>query len=279
MVAVTTDSAQLSSLPPARGRASLAGTIRSEFTKIRSVRSTYWTMLVLLVITIGIGALVSWLTGSHWDQASASQKAGFDPTSNALVGLFFGQFVIVVLGAMTITAEYSTGMIRTSLTSMPRRGVFYLAKALVFTVVALVIGEIASFVAFFLGQALLGTAPVHISTTLSAPHVLRAVIGGGLFIAACGLFAYGIGTLVRHTAGAISIAIGVLFVVPIIVNFLPSSWNNDILRWLPSEGGQAIWRTTQAAHEWPAWGEFSIFLAYTAAVLIAGYILFRKRDA
>jgi ABC-type transport system involved in multi-copper enzyme maturation permease subunit len=279
MAAVTTDGTQLSSLPPTRGRANLAGTIRSEFTKIRSVRSTYWTMLVLLVITIGIGALVSWLTGSHWDQASASQKATFDPTSNALVGLFFGQFVIVVLGAMTITAEYSTGMIRTSLTSMPRRGVFYVAKALVFTVVALVIGEVASFVAFFLGQALLGTAPVHISTTLSAPHVLRAVVGGGLFVAACGLFAYGIGTLVRHTAGAISIAIGVLFVVPIIVNFLPSSWNNDILRWLPSEGGQAIWRTTQAAHEWPAWGEFGVFLAYTAVVLIAGYILFRKRDA
>jgi ABC-type transport system involved in multi-copper enzyme maturation permease subunit len=98
-------------------------------------------------------------------------------------------------------------------------------------------------------------------------------------VAACGLFAFGIGTMVRHTAAAISVAIGVLFVVPIIVNFLPSSWNNDILRFLPSEGGQAIWRTTQAAHEWPAWGEFSVFLAYTAAVLIAGYILFRKRDA
>ena len=161
---------------------------------MRSVRSTYWTMIVLLVVTIGIGALVTWLTGSHWNQASASDKASFDPTSNALVGLFFGQFVIVVLGAMTITAEYSTGMIRTSLTAMPRRGIFYVAKALVFTVTALVIGEVASFVAFFLGQALLGTAPVHISTTLGAPHVLRAVIGGGLFIAVCGLFAYGIGT-------------------------------------------------------------------------------------
>jgi ABC-2 type transport system permease protein len=279
MAAVTTDNTRLSSLPPTRGRANLAGTIRSEFTKIRSVRSTYWTMLVLLVITIGIGALVSWLTGSHWNQASLSQRATFDPTSNSLVGLFFGQFVIVVLGAMTITSEYSTGMIRTSLTAMPRRGVFYVAKALVFTVVALVIGEVSSFVAFFLGQALLGTAPVHISTTLSAPGVLRAVVGGGLFIAACGLFSYGIGALVRHTAAAISIAIGVLLVVPIIVNFLPSSWNNDIIRFLPSEGAAAIWRTTQAAHEWPAWGEFGVFLGYTAAVLIAGYILFRKRDA
>ena len=279
MAAVTTERTSLSGLPSANGRANLAGVIRSEITKVRSVRSTYWTMIVLLVITIGIGALVSWLTGSHWSQASASDKAGFDPASRALVGLYFGQFVIVVLGSMTITAEYSTGMIRTSLTAMPRRGVFYLAKALVFTVVALIIGEVASFVAFFLGQALLGTAPVPISTTLGAPHVLRAVIGGGLFVAACGLFAFGIGTLVRHTAAAISIAIGVLFVVPIIVNFLPSSWNNDILRFLPSEGGTAIWRTTQAAHEWPAWGEFSVFLGYTALVLIAGYILFRRRDA
>ena len=279
MATVTSERTSLSGLPPAKGRANLAGTLRSELTKIRSVRSTYWTMIVLFVVTVGLGALVTWLTASHYNQMSLSQRATFDPTSNALVGLYFGQFVIVVLGAMTITAEYSTGMIRTSLTAMPRRGVFYLAKATVFTVVALIIGEIASFVAFFVGQALLGTASQDISTTLSAPHVLRAVIGGGLFIAACGLFAYGIGTLVRHTAAAISVAIGALFVVPIIVNFLPSSWNHDIVRFLPSEGGLAIWRTTQAAHEWPAWGEFGVFLAYTAAVLIAGYILFRKRDA
>ena len=279
MAAVTTESTRLSTVPPAKGRANLAGTLRSEFTKIRSVRSTYWTMIVLFIVAVGIGALVTYLTASHWNQASLSQRATFNPTSNSLVGLYFGQFVIVVLGALTITAEYSTGMIRTSLTAMPRRGVFYLAKALVFTAMALVIGEITSFVAFFVGQALLGVAPVHVSTTLSAPHVLRAVIGGGLFIAACGLLAFGIGTLVRHTAAAISIAIGVLFVVPIIVNFLPSSWSNDIMRWLPSEGGLAIWQTTQQAHEWPAWGEFSVFLGYTAAVLIAGYILFRRRDA
>jgi ABC-type transport system involved in multi-copper enzyme maturation permease subunit len=279
MAAVTTESTRLSTVPPARGRANLAGTLRSEFTKIRSVRSTYWTMIVLFIVAVGIGALVTYLTASHWNQASLSQRATFNPTSNSLVGLYFGQFVIVVLGALTMTAEYSTGMIRTSLTAMPRRGVFYLAKALVFTAVALVIGEITSFVAFFVGQALLGVAPVHVSTTLSAPHVLRAVIGGGLFIAACGLFAFGIGTLVRHTAAAISITIGALFVVPIIVNFLPSSWSDDIMRWLPSEGGLAIWQTTQQAHEWPAWGEFSVFLGYTAAVLIAGYILFRKRDA
>jgi ABC-2 type transport system permease protein len=279
MAAVTQQNTRLSALPPAKGRAGLAGTLRSEVTKIRSVRSTYWTMIVLFVVAVGIGALITWLTASHWDQASLSQRATFQPARNSMIGLYFAQFVIVVLGALTITAEYSTGMIRTSLAAMPRRGVFLLAKGLVFTVAALIIGEVTSFVAFFVGQALLDTAPQHISTTLGAPHVLRAVVGGGLFIAACGLLAFGIGTLVRHTAAAISITIGVLFVVPIIVNFLPTSWNNDIVRWLPSEGGLAIWNTAQVAHEWPAWGEFSVLLGYVAAVLIAGYIVFRRRDA
>src|ERR1700735_4969588 len=279
MAAITTLDPRLHTLPPATGRAGLRGALASEFTKLRSVRSTYWALAALLIVSIGVGALV--MGGESGSLIhNPGNRAGFDGTQVSLIPFFeIGQLIIGVLGAMTITAEYSTGMIRTSLTAMPRRGVFYLAKALVFTAIALVIGEVASFVAFFLGQALLGTAPVHISTTLSAPHVLRAVVGGGLFIAVCGLFSYGIATLVRHTAGAISIAIGVLFVVPIIVNFLPTSWNNDILRWLPSEGGQAIWRTTQAAHEWPAWGEFSVFLGYTAVVLIAGYILFRRRDA
>jgi len=277
MATVTTEGARLSALPPPSGRAGLIGTLRSEFTKIRSVRSTYWTMLVLFVICVGLGALVTGLTAAHWNQAGPGTRASFDPTRNSLVGLYFGQFVIVVLGALTITSEYSTGLIRTALTAMPRRGIFYVAKALVFTAVALVIGEVTSFIAFFLGQTLLSSQ--HIQTTLGAPNVLRAVIGGGLFIAMTGLFSFGIGTLVRHTAAAISIAIGVLFVVPIIVNFLPSSWTNDIMRWLPSEGGLAIWNPHQQAHEWSAWPEFAVFCGYTAAVLIAGFILFRNRDA
>jgi ABC-2 type transport system permease protein len=277
MATVTTEGARLSSLSAPSGRAGLMGALRSEFTKIRSVRSTYWTMLVLFVICVGLGALVTALTAAHYNQMGPGQRATFDPTRNSLVGLYFGQFVIVVLGALTITSEYSTGMIRTALTAMPRRGIFYLAKTLVFTAVALVIGLVTSFVAFFLGQALLSSK--HIETTLGGPHVLRAVIGGGLFLAVTGLFALGIGALVRHTAAAISAAIGVLFVLPIIVNFLPSSWSNDIMRWLPSEGGLAIWNPNQQANEWSAWPEFAVFCAYTAAVLIAGFILFRKRDA
>ena len=185
MATVTTEGTRLSALPPPSGRAGLIGTLRSEFTKIRSVRSTYWTHAG------PVRDLRRPRRPGHRADRSALEpgvdqatRATFDPTRNSLVGLYFGQFVIVVLGALTITSEYSTGMIRTALTAMPRRGIFYVAKALVFTAVALVIGEVTSFVAFFLGQALLSSQ--HIQTTLGAPNVLRAVIGGGLFIAVTG---------------------------------------------------------------------------------------------
>ena len=142
MAAVTTRQAPV--LPPPSGRAGFGGTLRSEFTKIRSVRSTYWTLLVLLAVSIGIGAAICAGTAANWDQTSAADRATFDATQVSIAGLFYlGQLVIVVFGAIVLTAEYSTGMIRTSLTAMPRRVTVYAAKALVFAVVALVVTLVA----------------------------------------------------------------------------------------------------------------------------------------
>src|SRR5580693_10548904 len=140
-MATTTQSQPiLTALPPASGRAGLGGTLRSELTKIRSVRSTYWTLLVLLVVSIGIGAAITGATAANWSHTTPSDRATFDATQASVAGLFFlGQLVIVVLGAIVLTAEYSTGMIRTSLTAMPRRITVYLAKVVVFAVVALVV--------------------------------------------------------------------------------------------------------------------------------------------
>ena len=186
MAAVTTEGTRLSSLPAPSGRAGLMGTLRSEWTKIRSVRSTYWTLLALLVISVGIGAAITGGVAAHWSQTSPADRATFDATATSLAGLYFlGELVIVVLGALTITSEYSTGMIRTSLTSMPRRGVMYLAKAAVMAVVILIMALVAAFAAFWLGQALL--ASTHHNATLSQPNVLRAVIGAALYVTLCGL--------------------------------------------------------------------------------------------
>src|SRR5690349_20213754 len=140
MAAITKQAPDAPVLPPPSGRAGLGGTLRSEFTKIRSVRSTYWTLLVLFAISVGIGAAISAGVAANWSHTSAADRATFDATQVSIAGLFFlGHLVIVVLGAIVLTAEYSTGMIRTSLTAMPRRPTLYTAKALVFALVAVVV--------------------------------------------------------------------------------------------------------------------------------------------
>jgi len=267
-------------LPEPSGRAGLGGTLRSELTKIRSVRSTYWTLLVLLAVSIGIGAAICAGTAANWSQASPADRATFDATQVSVAGLFYlGQLVIVVLGAIVLTAEYSTGMIRTSLTAMPRRATMYIAKAAVFAVVALVVTLAAAFISFFLGQSLL--ASTHASATLSQPGVLRAVVGSALYVTLVGLFAFAAGAIFRHTAATITSIIGLLFVIPILAHLLPSSWYQDLARWLPDAAGRAISTTVsgQDPHLFSPWGQFAVFAVYTAILLVVGGILFRKRDA
>jgi hypothetical protein len=295
------------SLPRAAGRANFAGALRCEFTKIRSVRSTYWTLFALAVACVGIGALFSWGEAAQMARlangAAGPFRAGVGPggpppasviahiravrvgraASVSLFGLLIGQLIIVVLGALTITAEYSTGMIRTSLATMPRRGTVFASKAVVFGAVALVVGLITSFLAFFAGQAILSTQ--HISTTLGHPGVLRSVIGGGLFLAVCGLLSFGLGALLRHTAGAIATAIGLLFVLWILGNFLPSppsGWfgQADLDKWIPFNAGSGIWQNQiNGVHPFSPWVGFGVFCGYAAVILLAGLILFRQRDA
>ena len=262
-------------LPASAGRANFAGALRSEFTKIRSVRSTYWTLLALVVVTVGFGALASWGVASH-----GQPGPDFDPTQQSLSGLYISQLIMGVLGVLVITSEYSTGMIRTTLSTMPRRGTIIAAKAVVFAVVAFVTGLITSFASFFLGQALMSSH--HISTTIGQPHVLRAVIGGALFLTACGLLAFGIGLLLRHTAGAISTVVALLFVLSILINFLPSSWQVHVDKWIPAIAGAQIWTAVPVHGQDPMfapWTGFAVFCGYAAIALVAGVILFRKRDA
>ncbi|HKR68566.1 MAG TPA: ABC transporter permease [Streptosporangiaceae bacterium] len=280
------------------GRAGFFGTVRSEFTKIRSVRSTYWTLFALILACVGIGALFSWgqtqrllrfenaPRGAKFPHGIAHQIA-HEITSQAasisLFGLLIGQLIIIVLGALAITSEYSTGMIRTSLTAMPRRGTVFAAKGVVFGIVALVIGLVTSFLSFFVGQLILSTQ--HVNTTLGHPHVLRMVIGGGLFLAVCGLLSFGIGAMLRHTAGVIASGIGLMFVLWILSQFLPgppSGWfgQEDIDKWIPFNAGSAIWENqANGLHPFSPWIGFGVFCAYAAAAIIGGLIVFRRRDA
>ena len=282
MAAVTTGRAAARPVPAQRSQAGLAGTLRSEFTKIRSVRSTYWTLVMLVLASIGWSVAFCAGEAAHWAQLAAQDRAGFDPTQSSILGLaLLGQLVIAVLGALAITSEYSTGMIRTSLTVMPRRGVLYGAKASVFATVTLCIAVPASFLSFFVGQTLLTST--HTGAALSEPNVLRAVIAAALYVTLSGLFAFGLGAILRNTAGAITAAYGFLFLVPQLAKALPNTWYADVVRWLP--GGDVIAEITSTGRQqisvnlFSAWGELAVFGAYTAVLLIAGALLFRHRDA
>jgi ABC-type transport system involved in multi-copper enzyme maturation permease subunit len=288
--------------PP--GRAGFVGTVRSEFTKIWSVRSTYWTLIAMLIVCVGLGALFSWgaterilalkhgiglgggpIPAGQRHALVLAREADFRSraASLSLFGLLIGQLVIVVLGSLAITSEYSTGMIRTSLAVMPRRGTFYAAKAVVFGFVALVTGLITSFIAFFLGQFILSSQ--DISVTIGGHNVLRTVVGGGLFLAVCGLLSFGIGAMLRHTAGSISTGIGLMFVVMILSNFLPSppsGWfgQADFDKWIPFFAGSHIWQNgLVGVNPFSPWVGFGVFCAYAAACLIGGLVLFVRRDA
>jgi ABC-type transport system involved in multi-copper enzyme maturation permease subunit len=211
----------------------------------------------------------------------ARARAGFDPTQSAILGLvLLGQLVIAVLGALTITGEYSTQAIRTSLTVMPRRGVLYGGKAAVLAAVAAAVVFPVSFLAWFIGQRVL--ASTNAEATLGQPHVLRAILASAIFVVLCGLFSYGLGAILRSTAGAITVAYGLLFLLPQLAKALPSQWYADLVRWLP--GGDVTNAITSTERQLPqhlftAWGEFAVFGGYTAIVLVVGALLLRRRDA
>ena len=306
MANATAQSLRLPALPTATGRAGLAGTIRSEFTKLRSVRSTYWTIAAMIIVSVGFAAIAGFAIAQNLHNNPAN-KAGMDATQASLGGFFeLGQLIIAVLGALTITSEYSTGMIRTSLTAMPRRGTVYAAKLLVFSTVTLVVSLITSFIAFFVGQAAMSGSGVSASLfhsitipanavqngpqnnvtfsgtiVISPGTVLTAIIGTALFVTVVALIAFGLGSIIRHTAGAITSAIGLMFIIPIIVQLLPDTWRWDIMRFFPDAAGRVLSVTVgqQNPHLWSAWPQFGVTLIYAAVLLGVGAYLFRTRDA
>jgi ABC-2 type transport system permease protein len=263
--------------PP--GHYGLSGLLRSEWTKLRTVRSTMWTLGITVVVGIGISALATAETRAHWATMSPGARQGFDPTSTSLTALLFCQLAIGVLGVLVMSAEYGTGTIRATFSAAPKRPLVLTAKAVVFGVVALAVAEVVAFVSFFVGQALLSAPAAH--ATLSTPGALRAVVGTGLYLGVIGLFALGLATIIRHTAGAISAFVGILLVLPIIVQALPTSLQVDIRRFLPLRIGAVMMSVNDGggAHSFGPWTGFFVLCVYAAGALVIGGVLLVKRDA
>jgi ABC-2 type transport system permease protein len=276
----------MTTITPARPASQPAGAARfgqlllAEWTKLRSVRSTVWSVIVFVVVTVGFTSLITGLIAANWSQASPSDRVATvaDPVATILgTGLYFGQLVICALGVLTISAEYSTGTIRASLLAVPRRLPMLAAKGVVFALLVLVVGELAAFGSFFAGSAMLHA---HAPVALSDPGVARAVLGAGLYLAVLGLFAMAIGALLRHTAAGISTAIGVVFVLPIIAGLLPGSWGQHIYNYLPSVAGAMLGQAQQGADQvLTPWQGFAVLCGWTALLLAAAFYLLRRRDA
>jgi ABC-2 type transport system permease protein len=267
---------------PSAPRYRPAGVLRSEWTKLRSVRSTTWTLLATVVITIGIGVIATATEASRWAHSPPGSHLSFDPTSLSLTGLLFGQFAIGILGVLAISAEYGTGTIRASLAAVPDRRLLLAAKAAVFAAVVLVVGEVVSFGAFFIGQMLIGGGAPH--ATIGQPGVLRAVAGAGLYVALLGLFALGLGSIIRHTAGAIAVFVGVLLIIPLILPALPTSLNHAINKLEPITIGMAMTSVNTHTGSNPVptlspWVGLALLAGYAALALGIGGWRMMRRDA
>lgn len=250
-------------------RPGLPAVVRSEWTKLWSVRSTPWTLLALVGITVGFSALVCGFTGS-----SEAGAGDFDATAQSLVGLVFGQVAAVVLGALCITSEYTKGGIRTTLTAVPNRVRLVIAKALVVAAVALPAGLVASFVSFFLGQSLLGAGA---SVSLGDENVLRAVLGGGLYLMASGLFGFALGLILRQSAGAITGGLVLLFVLPPLVGLLPSG--DTLSRYFTANAGQSVLFVVPVGDILGPWSGYGVFTLWWLVPVLIGTALMVRRDA
>ncbi|MEU6659640.1 ABC transporter permease [Streptomyces sp. NPDC046821] len=250
--------------------------LRSEWTKIRSVASTVWTLSLAAVLTIALGFLISTLSRNEFKNMSTKEQMGFDPTFISFAGMSLGQLAMIVFGVLVVSNEYSTGMIRTSLAAVPQRGTFLFSKIAVATALALVVGLATSFIAFFLGQAALGSYKAQ----LGDPGVLRAVIGGGLYMTLIAMFSMGVASMLRSPMLSLGILMPFFFLISNILGAVSAT--KKIGRFLPDQAGSKIMQVvTPVGDDTPygPWGGLGIMVIWVLVALFFGFVLLKRRDA
>ena len=259
------------------GRVTQLRVIRSEWTKLWSLRSTRWTLLVAILGMAGLGPLIATVQMNRWNHMSLDDRLHFNPINTGLGGYHFAQLAIGVLGVLVLTGEYSTGQIRSTFMAVPKRLPVLWAKAGTFAVVTFVLMLVSGLVAFLASQSI--PSQHHVQTSLGHAPALRALIGSALYLAVLSVLALSLGAIVRNTAGGIALFAGLLFVVPGLAAILPASTQNAINPYLPSNAGTTILAGTHEPHTFSAWGGFALFCGYTALALLIAAILMRRRDA
>ena len=253
----------------------LAQVIRSEWTKVRSVASTGWTLSVAAFLTIALGALISYLMRRDFGNRSAEERLTFDPTFVSFAGMTLGQLAMIVFGVLVVSSEYSSGMIRVSLAAVPQRGTFLAGKLAVATALALVVSFATSFVTFFVGQAMLGP---H-GASIGDPGVARAVLGGGLYMTLIAVFSMAVAVMLRGPLLSLGVLMPFFFLVSNVLNGVSAT--RRVGRYLPDQAGSRILRVVTPLDDTPygPWGGLGIMVLWVIAALAGGFVLFRVRDA
>jgi hypothetical protein len=245
--------------------------LASEWIKFRSVRSTYWTLLVAVVTPIAASTLVAFA----FAHAPAAAGPPPDPLVPEILSLEYAVIAVSVLGVLAFSAEYSTGLIRTTFAAAPRRRAVLAAKAVVLGTVTLVAGELVAFVSFFLAQAILSGH--HRGVSLSRPGVPGAVLAAGLVLCVCALLGLALGAIIRHTAGGIAATIAVI-ALPGILALLPAPWSGRLGRFTLLEAVRQVAVLHPAANLFSPVLSLLVLLAWPAAALAVAAILITRRD-
>lgn len=274
IAAAATSRAAARSLAPRPDRPGFPQTLRAEWIKFWTVRSTFWSTVAMFGLGAGLTVLVcatsaEWLAGGEADESAGSFVTW---------GMMFAQITAIVLGALAVTSEYGTGMIRATLAATPRRGAVLAAKALVLSGTLFVAGTVTAVAGYLGGNWFLAAAGVGVD--LGDDGVLRALLGSGLYMAGLGLFAAAVGLLVRHTAAALSIVLALVFVVGNMAFLLPGTWGEWTAKLLPGNAGSGVATPVSFNPQLlDPWTGFAVFSVEVAAVLLVGFLVFRRRDA
>ncbi|MGH6655161.1 MAG: ABC transporter permease [Actinocrinis sp.] len=248
----------------------------SEWTKLRTVRSTYLTALFAAFGAVAVAVAICVRYAQEYSTMSPDDRQG-DLTNFSLSGLYLAQVALGALGVLVISGEYGTGMIRATLAAVPQRRLVLAAKGLVLTGATVLLGEAVSFAAFGLGQAILSGK--HLGVSLADPGALRAVAGAGLYLAATALLGFGLGALIRHSAGALSALFGLLYATTALIDTLPTAWRDHVINYMPVNAGSQVMAVSHTPGALGAWTGLAVFLCYPAAAIVLAAVLIERRDS
>ena len=263
---------------------SFGGVLRSEWIKLRSLRSTVWSYASVVAIVLGLALVLALTTVSGVDGAPDTVGGPAEAQVGLLVqsstfGVFLAQLVVAVLGVLVISGEYGTGMSRSTFTAVPKRLPVLAAKAAVLFVVTFLVGVIATVGAYVVSSAVYSAHDV--SASLTDPDLFMPLLGASLYLALVAVFSLGVGTMVRSSAGGIGIVLALILVVPTILQLVPADWAQDIHPYLLSTAGTNMFAPTEitGTETLTAWQDLLVVLGWVAASTAGAAVLLTKRDA